>query len=186
MSFTWIAGEASNVPITWTNIEAICEVDPDRELVSTDFEVVTLSLGFAGYFDNFSFQRNRTEEKTIGSDIAQLLIESSSSSNEFSFPAFAGFTDCSIVAAHIVPQENIVGADGDYCQLRLVNKTTSDVLGTKTFTLGNDIDAFEIGDFGGISEELIEAGDVIAIEKENTGSGMALPQFLLAIEWNLA
>lgn len=186
MAISWIEGTLESLPIIWTAIEAICEVDTDKELLTSDFEVITNVLGSYGYFDNLNFQRNRTNDKAIGNDIAQLLIPESSSSEEFEIPVFAGFTDCEILAVHIVPQDNVIGDDTDYCQLRIVNKSTSDTLGTKTFTLGNDADAFEISDFGGINEELIEAGDVIAIEKENTGSGMALPQFLLVIEWNLA
>lgn len=182
----WIEGTLESLPVVWTAIEAICEVDIDKELLTSDFEVITNVLGSYGYFDDLNFQRNRTNDKLLGNDIAQLLIVETSDSEEFIIPCLAGFTDCEIVAVHIVPQDDIIGDDTDYCQLVIANRTKIEVLGTKTFTIGNDADAYEITDFGGINQELIEAGDVVTIEKDNYGSGMALPQFLLVIEWNLA
>ncbi|WP_089610095.1 hypothetical protein [Dehalobacterium formicoaceticum] len=185
MAFVWFDSDLHGLPIVWTAIEAICEVDLDQELLSSDFEVLTVGLEGYGYFDNLFFSRNRTNEIINGSDVMNLLIEPSS--GEFEIPVFASVKeDCTIVAAHIVPHENITGDDNDYCQLKLVNKTQNKLLGTKTFKLGNDANAFEMTTMGGIMEEIMDYGDVVAFEKEDFGSGISLPLLLLVIEWNLA
>lgn len=181
---TWFDSLLQPLPIVWTHIEAICEIDPDRELLSTNFEVITKSLGGYGYFDDLYLYKNRTNELINGSDVMSLLIDSSS--GEFEIPVFASVKeDCTIVAAHIVPKEGIIGNSIDYCQLRLYNVTQAKNLGSKTFIAGNDANAFELTSILGISEEIMEYGDVVTLVKENFGSGMSLPQLLLVIEWNL-
>lgn len=182
---TWFDSALQPLPIVWTALEATCDVDPDRELLSSDFEVLTVGLGGYGYFDNLFFNRNRTNEIINGSDVMNLLIDPAS--GEFEIPVFLSVKeDCTIVAAHIVPKEDIIGDDTDYCKLMLYNVTQAKTLGTKTFLLGNDVNALEMSSIGGINEEIMEYGDVVVIAKENLGGGMDLPQFLLVIEWNLA
>lgn len=183
MTMTWFDSELHELPIVWTLMESICEINLDEELLSMTYEVFTDGLEGYGYFDDLHIYRDRSNDLIMGSEVSYLLIEPSS--GEFEIPVFACVKeDIMVVAAHIVPQENIPeGGETDYTRLRLLNKSGG-TLGTRTFFAGAQ--AFEMDTISGVLDEVMTYGDVVVLKKEDFGAGMSLPQLLLIIEWNLA
>lgn len=181
MAFTWIAGDLDNIPIEWLHLEAVCEVSREAELLTVKLSGLTEDL--EGYFDNFALFKNLLEDKLTGNEVVYLPVDETA--DEFEIPIFGAVVEVAqIMAAHIIPKEDIIGSDTDPIILKLISKETGDTICTKTFLAGTDALAFEVTDFGPVNENNneINYGKGVSLAKEGAA---ALPPSLIVVEWNL-
>lgn len=172
----WIDGDLQEYDVEWMSFEATCEVANNKELLRVRVSAVT--DGFAGFFDNFQLLKNLTNEKLFGAEVAYIPIDP----NEAESPVFGAVKDFQIIAAHIVPKQDIVGGDPPL-ELKLINKHTDNVICTKTFITGIDAPAYQVTDFGPVDEEKskLEYGQAVSLVVE----GGTLPECLLIIQWDV-
>jgi len=187
LAFTWIEGELQEVEIEWLHVEGICEVNSEKELLRIRVSGITDGLDDYGYFDLFQLCKNLLNDKITGNEIVYLPLEEIPAGQGVEIPVFGAVVEAQIAAAHLVPKQTITGSDTNYMQLKLVNKETGAVICTKTFIAGVDAPAYEVTDFGPVNETAgaVSIGKGVSLIKEEVGGGMALPQSVLVIQWNL-
>jgi len=185
MSIAWTDGAAESKTITWLHFETACLVNKEKELTLVEVRPTTKTAG-AGYFDSIQLLKNLTNDKVMGSEKIFHLFNDEVS-GEFYRPIFGAIADAKIVAAHLVPAEDIIGSDSDYMQFRLINNLTAEVICTKTFLSGIDAVQNEVADFGPVTAAYadIAAGQSVSLIKDNFGTGMTMPKCLFIIEWDL-
>lgn len=174
MPFEWIESGPAEIEVSWLHVETICPVSDEKELLKVRVSVITEGLG--GYFDNIQLFKNLTREKLFGSEVVYIPID-----GRTEVPIFGAVKDAQIVVAHIVPKSDIIGGDPPLV-LELINKGTGDTICTKTFTEGVNASAYQVTDFGPVSEAAseIEFGQAVSLVVDGT-----LPESLLVIQWDL-
>ena len=183
----WIAGDIASVEVEWLKREVCIPVNDQKELVSIKIAGVALAGG-EGFFDMYNLQRNLSEEKLYGSEVSYYTLAPISAGTDFEIPIFGAVKTCRIVSAHIVPIETIVGDDANYMQLQLVRKSDEAVICTRTYLQDSNSGAYEVDNFGPVDQfnAVLNLTDSVSFKIVHTGAGLALPQSLLAIQWNLA
>jgi hypothetical protein len=167
--------------------ETVCEVNEDIELLQT--RVTAETSGFSGYcyFDDLQLLKNLTDEKITGNEQLFQPIREVTAGSIFEKPIYGAVIEAQIISAHIVPKSTIIGNDIDYMTLKLMNKETSEVICTKTFIIGTNAEAYKVTDFGPVDTEAgaMNLAKGVSLVKEETGTGMLLPESLLIVQWNL-
>jgi len=102
-------------------------------------------------------------------------------------PVFCAPVRCWIKKVSIIPKTAITGADTNNMVLTFKNKG-SDGSGTAaiasvTFSNGVNAAAFDEKDFGSVSKNYLNAGDVVSLAKSENGSGMDMPDLIVKIEY---
>ena len=188
----WIIGTIGEIEIEWLRREVVIPVNTNKELLSIKVAGTAIqgpgATSGAGYFDLFLLKRNLTDEKIIGSEVTYIPIEAVSAGTAFETPVFGAVKVCRIVAAHIIPKATITGGNTNYMQLQIVRKSDDAIISTKTYLAGVDSPAYEVSDFGPVNESnaVLALNDGVSFKVVHTGGGLALPDSVLVLQWNLA
>jgi hypothetical protein len=102
---------------------------------------------------------------------------------------------CKITRASFIPDAAVTGDNTNNFILQLRNKEldgtgTVAVTAAKTYATGVDIAAFDEDSLGAIQTasdaDILEEGEVLALNKTETGAGLELPQGQIYIEYEAA
>ena len=183
----WIVGDIASVEVEWLRREVVIPVNNQKELVSIKISGVALANG-EGFFDMYGLQRNLSEEKLFGSEVSYFQLEPVAAGTAFEVPIFGAVKTCRIVSAHIVPISNIIGNNANHIQLQLVRKSDNAVICTRTYLQDSNSMAYEVDSFGPVNQAnaILDLSDSVSFKIVQEGSGLTLPQSILAIQWNLA
>ncbi len=106
------------------------------------------------------------------------------------WPIFWAEKDCRIMRIAFVPQAAITGADTNSMTLGFINKGATGVgttvLASKAYVAGTSVAAFDGETL--VTEpmnKLLTAGSVISLERAKVGTGLAMPQLLVAVTYEL-
>ena len=183
----WVLGELATVPVEWLRREASVAIDTEKELLNIEFHASAISAG-SGYWDYFQLLYDLTAEKLTGSDVVYIPLPAINAGTDDERVIFGAVKKCEIVAAHLVPESAITGDGTDYVQLRLLRKSDDAIICTKTFVTGIDAPAWEVSDFGGVSDAnaILEIGDSVSLDVVHSAGGLAVDRYVLILQWNLA
>jgi len=94
---------------------------------------------------------------------------------------------CKIIRVGIVPAAAITGANTNYMTLSVVNKgadgTGTAAIASKDYTLGVDAAQFAYNSLGPVSNNLLRKDDTLTFKKAETGTGMAMPDLVVVVEY---
>jgi len=114
-------------------------------------------------------------------------VASVSAGSTTDVPIWAAPFRCKIRGCYIVPQANITGAASHYMTLKIVNKgsdgTATDTVVSKAFSSGVNASAYVKTSLGNPSNNELKEGDVLQFKKEETGSGMDMPDLVVIVEY---
>jgi len=182
----WVYSELQELPIRWIPIDIVAPIRDDAEIIRATYKVVTKDLANGGYFDELGFFRNLLRDKVTGNNIVYFPIAPISAGQNVEIPVFGAVIESQIVAVHLLPKEDIVGDDTNYAQLQLVNKDVGEVMTTLTFIGGINAQAYEVISFGPVNAYgAIEIYKGVSFRVVQNGAGLAIPESVLIIEWNL-
>lgn len=182
----WVNSDIQALPIEWIRVDSVAEVRDDAEIIRARYRVVTLNLAEGGFFDELGFFRNLLHDKITGNNVVYFPIPPLAQGVPLEIPVFGAVAKAQIMAVHFLPKESIVGHDEDYAQLQLVNKDSGEVMSTLTFIQGIDAPAYEVISFGPVNQHgEVEIFKGVSFRVEQLGRGLALPESVLIIEWNL-
>jgi len=110
-----------------------------------------------------------------------------------STPVFTAPDNCKVLQVQIVTQAAITGANTNSMNLNLINKGAAGIgateLGHIDFVSGTNSVAFDgkdlVADTAIASATELTAGDVLAVEREKVGSGLAMPEVLVIVTFTL-
>ena len=106
------------------------------------------------------------------------------------WPIFYAEKACRILRVSIIPQAAITGADTDSMTLNVVDKALvgvgTTVLGTKAYTSGVNVIAFNDDTLvAETAAKTVAAGAVVNLERAKVGTGLAMPQLLVVVTYEL-
>jgi len=102
-------------------------------------------------------------------------------------PIWAAPFRCKIRACYIIPQADITGAATNYMTLKIVNKgsdgSATKTVASKAFTNGVNASDYTRTSLGDVSNNELNEGEVLQFKKEESGTGMAMPDLAVVIEY---
>ena len=107
------------------------------------------------------------------------------------WPIFYAEKGCRILRVAIVPQAAITGADTNSMTLTVVDKALvgvcTTVLGSKAYTAGVNVIAFDDDTLvAETAAKTVAAGAVVNLERAKVGTGLAMPQLLVTVTYELS
>jgi len=89
----------------------------------------------------------------------------------------------------IIPRDTITGAATNNMILSLRNRgtdaTKTDVICSTTFDSGVNASALVRSSLGALSNQEVNSGEVLALNKTENGTGMAMPEMVMQIEFEV-
>lgn len=187
MVLEWLNSDPSLVELQWQEFEQIIEINPDKELLRIDMQIVN-EEGFPIYFDKLSVKQNITNNKLAASYMSAIPIEGASL-GIFERLVFGTTQDVRIVSVSFATEEAITGTLENQMKWSIINNKTSIVICTRTIIEDVQVNAKGIIDFGPIDADTeigaVLAGETISFKKEDTVGGMTVPRGLLIINWDI-
>ena len=174
------------LPIGWLRAEQTIKVAPDREITKVTFKVVTKDLPDGGYFDEFGLYRNLFMEMATGNNLIYFPIAPISAGSSVEIPVYGALDNTRIHGVYLVPKSTITGHNTNYAQLQFVNKENNGVMATLTLLEDIDAPAYKVTPFGPINEHsAMEIHEGASFKVIHEGGGLAIPESVLIVEWNL-
>ena len=105
------------------------------------------------------------------------------------FPLFGAPTDRKIMAVYILPEGNTAATGDDRVTLSVYNHGTGGVVCTATIMEGDNLSAYNLRQFGGISPTHgnMAAGTGLSMQLAVTqGSGFSIPRSRIVVLWDIA
>jgi len=121
-------------------------------------------------------------ECALGKDLiheAQAMVQAIAAGSAGESPVFKAPFDAVLVSAGFIPESAITGADVNYMTLSLEDKKAGATIGSKSYTLGNDVAQFAYEELKKGYEIAKDA--VVTFKKAEVGTGMAMPRLLVVI-----
>jgi len=119
--------------------------------------------------------------------VAFVGVSSVGAGNSTEVPVFCAPVRCWIKKVSIIPKSAITGAATNNMVLTFKNKGSAgsgtDAIASVTFSNGVNVSAFDEKDFGAVSHNYLNAGDVVSLAKSENGSGMDMPDLIVKIEF---
>ncbi len=127
--------------------------------------------------------RSKTAQQTIASALAADATAE--------WPIFYADRDCRILRVGIVAYSTITGANTNTFHVNILNKGAAGVgtteIGNKDFVSGTNATAFVEYDVVAESANAAMArGEVLNLQREKVGTGMAMPALLVVVAFELA
>lgn len=187
MTLNWKSSEIKEVNINWQKFEANIPINPHKELLSLSVELIN-NEDFAAFFDLISMEKNITNDKLYGSQVAYIPFEGADIGDTINRTFFGALNINKIVRISYVPEISIIGSSIDHMQLQIVHDPSGEILSTKTFVDEVSCEQRLVFDFGPINPTLatLAAGESLRLVKQDVGTGMILPRGLLIIQWDIA
>ncbi|ABB14416.1 hypothetical protein [Carboxydothermus hydrogenoformans] len=175
MAFTEVFNQTFQVE--WKIKEETINVkNTEKEI--TQVRLTFFVKDFTSFVDNIILQQNLANDLLYGEKVS-FLFGPLPAGYYGAIPVFAAGTYYQVTGAYFVPQGSVTADLSNYTQLILKNQRTGEVIATNT--INGDIEPFQTDILVADKTKLLEAGDVLIFEKIDTGSGVALPLFLLQI-----
>jgi len=139
--------------------------------------------------------KTRFADNLAGGRLASMVYTAAAGAGDASksWPVFCAPDDCKVLQVQIVPQATITGADTNSANLNLINKGSAGAgtteLGNIDFVNGTNATAFDakdiVADTAIADATALSQGDVLAIEREKVGTGLAIPELIVVVTYRL-
>lgn len=180
--FGWTFSNLVEMPIVWQQIEVPVETNPEKEIKQVKFKINNSGIGI--YCDNLGLYKNLSREKLVGLETSYVLMPAIAQGITTELLVFAATVEAYIAFAYIVPKIDIMADSQNYAVLKLINKGNNSII--TTLQLTETIPAYKVIPFETVTENnIINVWDSITMQVEQYGAGIALPEMLLIIEWDL-
>lgn len=188
MVLEWLKSDSSLVELEWQEFEQTVEVNPDKELLRINIEIVN-EEGFPIYFDKLNVKQNITNNKLAANYTSSIPLESIPL-GAFERLVFGATQDAKIVSVSFASEEAITGTLGNQMKWSIVHNQSSNIICTRTIIENVQVPAKGMIEFGPIDADtsigVVKIGETISFKKEDIGGGMVNPRGLLIIDWDLA
>jgi len=124
-----------------------------------------------------------------GEHVAEVVIPAHATGASEIYPIFyANGAETKVKSVLIIPSADVTGANTNTTHINLFdrdadgNGTTE--IGNYDLTLGNDLDAYDAYELYAPATKLsLSAGEVLSIQLEEVGTGLALPTLLVIVRY---